>query len=46
MGFCVRLKGNVPPTDNVIAIMTMLSVDEDMFRKSGNVYKTVERKKA
>lgn len=36
---CVRIKGNVPPTDNVIAFKTMIEIDESEFRKVGNVYK-------
>lgn len=38
---CVRLvnTSKVPPTDNVIAFKRMVEIDEDSFRKSGNVYK-------
>lgn len=38
---CVRIKSseNVPPTDNVIALATMIRADEDEFKKCGNVYK-------
>jgi len=36
---CVRLSGNLPDTDNVVAFLTMLKTDPDLFRKSGNVYK-------
>lgn len=38
---CVRIKSNqnVPPTDNVLAFMTMIQANEEEFRKLGNVYK-------
>lgn len=37
---CVRLKNvNVPPTDNVIAFRAMIQIDEEEFRKMGNLYK-------
>lgn len=35
---CVRLQGDVPSTDNVIAFKTMIETDEYAFRKLGNVY--------
>jgi hypothetical protein len=35
---CVRLKGDVPPTDNVIAFKTMIEVDEESFAMLGNRY--------
>jgi hypothetical protein len=35
---CVRLKGDVPPTDNVIAFKTMIEVDEESFAILGNRY--------
>jgi hypothetical protein len=35
---CVRLNGNVPPTDNVIAFKTMIEVDEESFAMLGNRY--------
>jgi hypothetical protein len=40
---CIRLcsKVKVPPTDNVIAFMTMISADEEAFKKAGNRYKGV-----
>ena len=41
---CVRIKSNlkVPPTDNVIAFRTMIRIDEEEFRKIGNVYKMIK----
>jgi hypothetical protein len=36
---CVRLQGNVPPTDNVIAFKTMIEANEQEFKALGNVYK-------
>ena len=38
---CVRIKdAAVPPTDNVIAFLTMISAgDEEAFKKCGNVYR-------
>jgi len=36
---CVRLRGGVPPTDNVIAFKTLIETSEDLFRSSGNIYK-------
>ena len=36
---CVRLKGSVPATDNVIAFKTMIETDEALFKKCGNVFK-------
>jgi hypothetical protein len=38
---CVRIKdADIPPTDNVIAFLTMLQAgDEQEFKKLGNVYK-------
>lgn len=38
---CVRLSGTLPDTDNVVAFITMLKTDPDLFRKSGNVYKNL-----
>jgi hypothetical protein len=35
---CVRLKGDVPPTDNVIAFKTMIEADEESFASLGNRY--------
>jgi hypothetical protein len=35
---CVRLKGDVPPTDNVIAFKTMIETDEEYFASLGNRY--------
>jgi len=35
---CVRLKGNAPPTDSVIAFKTMIEVDEESFAALGNRY--------
>lgn len=36
---CVRIKGyRIPPTDNVIAFLNMVRIDEEEFRKIGNVY--------
>lgn len=37
---CVRIHYAIkaPPTDNVIAFMTMISADEDEFKKMGNRY--------
>ena len=35
---CVRLKGDVPPTDNVIAFKTMIEADEESFARLGNRY--------
>ncbi len=41
---CVRIKysAKVPPTDNVIAFMSMIQASEDEFKKLGNVYKMAE----
>lgn len=37
---CVRLKNyKIPPTDNVIAFLNMIQIDEEEFRKMGNIYK-------
>lgn len=38
---CIRLSGDAkaPPTDNVIAFMTMISADEYAFKRAGNLYK-------
>ena len=37
---CVRIKDcKIPPTDNVIAFKNMVQIDEEEFRKMGNVYK-------
>lgn len=37
---CVRLRSSkVPPTDNVIAFMSMICADEQAFLKAGNVYR-------
>ena len=37
---CVRIKSyKIPPTDNVIAFSNMIQIDEEEFRKIGNVYK-------
>jgi len=37
---CVRIKNyKIPPTDNVIAFSNMIQIDEEEFRKIGNVYK-------
>jgi hypothetical protein len=36
---CVRLKGEVPATDNVIAFKAMIEADESSFKKCGNVFK-------
>ena len=39
---CVRIKNvNIPPTDSVIAFHAMIRIDEEEFRKSGNLYKMV-----
>jgi hypothetical protein len=38
---CVRLPNYVPSTDNVIAFKIMLETSEELFRSSGNVYKTL-----
>jgi len=40
---CIRISSEVgvPPTDNVIAFMTMISADEEAFKKAGNRYKMV-----
>lgn len=36
---CVRIKDyNIPPTDNVIAFLNMIQIDEEEFRKIGNIY--------
>lgn len=35
---CVRLKGSVPPTDNVIAFKTIIETDEEHFASLGNRY--------
>lgn len=37
---CVRIasSANCPPTDNVVAFMAMIGMDEEEFRKAGNVY--------
>jgi len=35
---CIRLKTEVPSTDNVIAFKTMIETDEQEFEKLGNVY--------
>ena len=35
---CVRLQGNTPPTDSVIAFKTMIEVDEENFAALGNRY--------
>ncbi len=36
---CVRIKdSNIPPTDNVIAFLNMIQIDEEEFRKMGNIY--------
>jgi hypothetical protein len=41
---CVRIQDwSVPPTDNVIAFMTMIQADEESFKKLGNVYKMVKQ---
>jgi hypothetical protein len=40
---CVRIRDNaVPPTDNVIAFRAMALIDEQEFKKSGNVYKMIK----
>jgi hypothetical protein len=37
---CVRIKNHrIPPTDNVIAFLNMVQIDEEEFRKMGNLYK-------
>jgi hypothetical protein len=37
---CVRIKDKeIPPTDNVIAFMTMIQANEQDFKSIGNVYK-------
>lgn len=37
---CVRLSGqNIPETDNVIAFKRMIEINEEEFKKSGNLYK-------
>jgi len=37
---CVKIKNHkIPPTDNVIAFSNMIQIDEEEFRKIGNVYK-------
>ena len=37
---CVRIKDSeIPPTDNVIAFLNMIQIDENEFRKIGNIYK-------
>jgi hypothetical protein len=37
---CVRIRDSgIPPTDNVIAFRAMAMIDEQEFKKSGNVYK-------
>jgi len=37
---CVRLRDRrIPPTDNVIALMSMIWADEQGFLKAGNVYR-------
>ena len=37
---CVRIRDyKIPPTDNVIAFLNMIQIDENEFRKMGNVYK-------
>lgn len=36
---CVRLDPSVPPTDNVIAFMSIILTNESAFKKLGNVYK-------
>jgi len=37
---CVQIKdSNVPPTDKLIALKTIIETDENEFRKLGNVYK-------
>jgi len=35
---CVRLKNDMPPTDNVIAFKTMIETDEEYFESLGNRY--------
>jgi hypothetical protein len=35
---CVRLKGNIPLTDNVIAFKIMVETSEKIFFEKGNVY--------
>lgn len=35
---CVRLNSSIPPTDNVLAFAFMILINEDEFRKAGNVY--------
>lgn len=35
---CVRLKGDMPPTDNVIAFKTIIETDEEYFASLGNRY--------
>ena len=40
---CVRIShnANVPPTDNVIAFMSMILASEEEFKKMGNVYRNL-----
>jgi len=42
---CIRLGGHVevPPTDQVIGLLTMVSIDEEAFLKAGNRYRSVPK---
>lgn len=36
---CVRIKNyKIPPTDKIIAFLNMIQIDEEEFRKTGNIY--------